>query len=120
MPSPAMGLHPESPSPNLLFSISPSGIIDLALAVPALALPVPWCAPISARPDRQKAKPAPHSPMKPLRLVSTPTRNRRLNEILGLVVMVSAGLLFLALASYTPTDPSADTVGGLVATPHPA
>ncbi len=53
--------------------------------------------------------------MKPLRLVSTPTRNRRLNEILGLVVMVCAGMLFLALASYTPTDPSADTVGGLTA-----
>src|ERR1700678_1639381 len=53
--------------------------------------------------------------MNPLRLVSTPTRNRRLNEILGLVVLVAAGLLFLALATYTPTDPSADTVGGLVA-----
>ncbi len=57
--------------------------------------------------------------MKPLRLVSTPTRNRRLNEILGLVVLVAAGLLLLALASYTPTDPSADTVGGLVAAAHP-
>jgi DNA segregation ATPase FtsK/SpoIIIE, S-DNA-T family len=50
--------------------------------------------------------------MKPLRLASTPTRNRRLNEILGLVVLVAAGLLFLALATYTPTDPSANTVGG--------
>jgi S-DNA-T family DNA segregation ATPase FtsK/SpoIIIE len=50
--------------------------------------------------------------MKPLRLVSTPTRNRRLNEIIGLVVMVCAGLLLLALASYTPSDPSPDTVGG--------
>jgi DNA segregation ATPase FtsK/SpoIIIE, S-DNA-T family len=49
--------------------------------------------------------------MKPLRLVSTPTRNRRLNEILGMVVLVSAGLLLLALASYTPTDPSFNTVG---------
>jgi S-DNA-T family DNA segregation ATPase FtsK/SpoIIIE len=49
--------------------------------------------------------------MKTLKLVSTPTRNRRLNEIIGLVVLVSAGLLFLALASYTPTDPSFDTVG---------
>ncbi len=48
--------------------------------------------------------------MKPLRLVSTPTRNRRLNEILGLVVLASATLLLLALATYTPTDPSADTV----------
>jgi S-DNA-T family DNA segregation ATPase FtsK/SpoIIIE len=51
--------------------------------------------------------------MKPLRLVSTPTRNRRLNEVLGLVVLFSAALLFLALATYTPTDPSADTIGGL-------
>ena len=50
--------------------------------------------------------------MKPLRLVSTPTRNRRLNEILGLVVLACAGLLLLALITYTPTDPSADTVGG--------
>ncbi|NYF88520.1 DNA translocase FtsK [Tunturiibacter empetritectus] len=52
--------------------------------------------------------------MKTLRLVSTPTRNRRLNEILGMVVLVSAGLLMLALASYTPTDPSFDTVGQYV------
>ncbi len=59
--------------------------------------------------------------MKPLRLVSTPTRNRRLNEILGLVVLVSAALLLLALATYTPTDPSADTVGGFAARlPRPA
>ncbi|MGA2897007.1 MAG: DNA translocase FtsK [Acidobacteriaceae bacterium] len=53
--------------------------------------------------------------MKPLRLVSTPTRNRRLNEVLGLVLLVSAALLFLALATYTPTDPSANTVGGFAA-----
>ena len=51
--------------------------------------------------------------MKPLRLVSTPTRNRRLNGILGLVLLVCAALLFLALATYTSTDPSANTVGGL-------
>jgi S-DNA-T family DNA segregation ATPase FtsK/SpoIIIE len=51
--------------------------------------------------------------MKTLRLVSSPTRNRRLNEILGLSVLVGAGLLLLALASYAPTDPSFDTVGGL-------
>ena len=53
--------------------------------------------------------------MKPLRLVSTPTRNRRLNEILGLAVLGCAVLLFLALATYAPNDPSADTVGGPVA-----
>ena len=50
--------------------------------------------------------------MKPLRLITRPTQNRRLNEILGLMVLVSAGLLLLALASYTPTDPSFNTVGG--------
>jgi DNA segregation ATPase FtsK/SpoIIIE, S-DNA-T family len=50
--------------------------------------------------------------MKPLRLVSTPTRNRRLNEILGLVVMFCAALLLLALATYNASDLSADTVGG--------
>ena len=50
--------------------------------------------------------------MKTLRLVSAPTRNRRLNEILGLMVLVAAALLLLALASYTPTDPSFNTIGG--------
>jgi S-DNA-T family DNA segregation ATPase FtsK/SpoIIIE len=54
------------------------------------------------------------SPMKTLRLVSTPTRNRRLNEIIGMIVLVGAGLLLLALASYTPSDPSFDTVGSYV------
>ncbi len=50
--------------------------------------------------------------MKPLRLMATPTRNRRVNEVLGLIVLVAAGLLVLALLSYTPSDPSFDTVGG--------
>jgi DNA segregation ATPase FtsK/SpoIIIE, S-DNA-T family len=52
--------------------------------------------------------------MKTIRLVSTPTRNRRLNEIIGMVVLVGAGLLLLALASYTPSDPSLNTVGAYV------
>jgi S-DNA-T family DNA segregation ATPase FtsK/SpoIIIE len=52
--------------------------------------------------------------MKTLRLVSTPTRNRRLNEIFGLSLLVAAGLLLLALVSYTPTDRSFNTVGGYV------
>jgi DNA segregation ATPase FtsK/SpoIIIE, S-DNA-T family len=51
--------------------------------------------------------------MKPLKLVTTPTRNRRLNELIGLLVLVSAILLLLALISYRPTDPSFNTVGGL-------
>jgi DNA segregation ATPase FtsK/SpoIIIE, S-DNA-T family len=52
--------------------------------------------------------------MKSIRLVSTPTRNRRLNEIIGMVVLVAAALLLLALASYTPTDPSFNTAGRYV------
>ncbi len=49
--------------------------------------------------------------MKPLKLALTPTRNRRLNEVTGMVLLVTASLLFLALASYHPTDPSFNTVG---------
>jgi S-DNA-T family DNA segregation ATPase FtsK/SpoIIIE len=52
--------------------------------------------------------------LKTLRFVTAPTRNRRLNEIIGLVVLVAAGLLLLALVSYTPSDPSFNTVGGYV------
>jgi S-DNA-T family DNA segregation ATPase FtsK/SpoIIIE len=52
------------------------------------------------------------SPMKPLVLALTPTRNRRTNEVIGMVLLVAASLLFLALASYHPTDPSLSTVGG--------
>ncbi len=50
--------------------------------------------------------------MKPQRLVYSPTRSRRLNEMLGLIALVIAGLLLLALVSYTPSDPSFNTVGG--------
>jgi S-DNA-T family DNA segregation ATPase FtsK/SpoIIIE len=57
--------------------------------------------------------------MKPQRLTYSPTRSRRLNEMLGLVVLVAAGLLLLSLLTYTPTDPSFDSVGG-TAGPHPA
>src|ERR1700760_746218 len=49
--------------------------------------------------------------MKPLNLALTPTRNRRLNEVTGMMLLVAASLLFLALASYGPTDPSFNTVG---------
>jgi S-DNA-T family DNA segregation ATPase FtsK/SpoIIIE len=51
--------------------------------------------------------------MKPLKLALTPTRNRRLNEVTGMVLLVAASLLFLALASYRPTDPSFNTVGAI-------
>ncbi len=50
--------------------------------------------------------------MKPIAVALTPTRNRRLNEVTGMVLLVAASLLFLALASYHPTDPSLNTVGG--------
>ena len=49
--------------------------------------------------------------MKPVRLVLTPTRNRRLNELVGLLVLASATLLLLSLVSYRPSDPSLDTLG---------
>jgi S-DNA-T family DNA segregation ATPase FtsK/SpoIIIE len=53
--------------------------------------------------------------MKPLRIVLTPTRNRRLNELIGFLVLVAAVLLTLALVSYHPSDPSFDTVRGAAA-----
>jgi S-DNA-T family DNA segregation ATPase FtsK/SpoIIIE len=49
--------------------------------------------------------------MKPVRLVLTPTRHRRLNELVGLLVLAFAVLLFLSLVSYHPTDPSLNTDG---------
>lgn len=58
--------------------------------------------------------------MKPLKLVTTPTRNRRLNELIGLMVLTAAILLFLSLISYRPTDPSFNTVGGFGAGARPA
>jgi S-DNA-T family DNA segregation ATPase FtsK/SpoIIIE len=38
--------------------------------------------------------------------IFNPTSNRRLNELVGFLLCVSALLLFLALASYSPLDPS--------------
>ncbi len=46
----------------------------------------------------------------------TPTNNRRLNELVGFLLLVSALLLFLALGSYSPLDPSFNTA----ATPLPS
>ena len=57
--------------------------------------------------------------MMPQRLVYSPTRNRRLNEMLGLVVLTTGALMLLALVSYTPADPSFNTVGGGLG-PRPA
>src|SRR5258706_3933931 len=44
--------------------------------------------------------------MKVIAHIFNPTNNRRLNELLGFLLCVSALLLFLALASYSPLDPS--------------
>jgi S-DNA-T family DNA segregation ATPase FtsK/SpoIIIE len=38
--------------------------------------------------------------------IFAPTNNRRLNELIGFLLCVSGLLLFLALASYSPLDPS--------------
>ncbi len=47
-------------------------------------------------------------PKRPMKFsqIFAPTNNRRLNELIGFVLCVSALLLFLALASYSPLDPS--------------
>src|SRR5580693_7619775 len=45
--------------------------------------------------------------------IFTPTRNRRLNELVGFLLCVSALLLFLALASYSPLDPSLNSASVL-------
>ncbi len=44
--------------------------------------------------------------MKYLSQIFAPTSNRRLNELIGFLLCVSGLLLFLALASYSPLDPS--------------
>ena len=52
-------------------------------------------------------------PMKYLSQIYTPTGNRRLNELIGLLLCVSALLLFLALASYSALDPSLNSASVL-------
>jgi DNA segregation ATPase FtsK/SpoIIIE, S-DNA-T family len=49
----------------------------------------------------------------------TPTSNRRLNELVGFLALVSATLLVLALISYSPLDPSWNTAATPPAS-HPA
>ena len=51
--------------------------------------------------------------MKVVDRVFNPTNNRRLNELLGFLLCVSALLLFLALASYSPLDPSLNSASVL-------
>jgi S-DNA-T family DNA segregation ATPase FtsK/SpoIIIE len=58
--------------------------------------------------------------MKYFNLVFTPTKIRRLNELIGFVLFVFAGLLFLALISYSPLDASMNTAAPdpSIAAPH--
>ena len=48
--------------------------------------------------------------------IFAPTSNRRLNELIGFLLCVSALLLFLALASYSPLDPSLNSASVLTST----
>src|SRR5271170_2071004 len=48
--------------------------------------------------------------------IFVPTGNRRLNELVGFLMCVSALLLFLALASYSPLDPSLNSASVLTGT----
>jgi S-DNA-T family DNA segregation ATPase FtsK/SpoIIIE len=54
--------------------------------------------------------------MRFLASIFAPTGNRRLNELIGFLLCVSALLLFLALASYSPLDPSLDSASVLTGT----
>ena len=52
-------------------------------------------------------------PMTFLSKIFLPTRSRRLNELIGFLLCISALLLFLALASYSPLDPSLNSASVL-------
>jgi len=52
-------------------------------------------------------------PMAFLSRIFEPTRNRRINELVGFLLCVCALLLFLALASYSPLDPSLNSASVL-------
>ncbi len=51
--------------------------------------------------------------MKFVSKIFAPTNNRRLNELVGFLLCVAAGLLFLALVSYSPIDPSLNSASSL-------
>ena len=52
---------------------------------------------------------SPYAKMNVIARTFAPTANRRLNELIGFLVFVSAVLLVLALVSYSPLDPSLNT-----------
>src|SRR5580698_11285816 len=54
--------------------------------------------------------------MRFLESIFVPTGNRRLNELIGFLLCISALLLFLALASYSPLDPSLNSASVLTGT----
>jgi DNA segregation ATPase FtsK/SpoIIIE, S-DNA-T family len=56
--------------------------------------------------------------MKFVSRVFTPTKNRRLNELAGFLLFACSAILFLALVSYSPRDPSLNTATSLAT--HPA
>jgi S-DNA-T family DNA segregation ATPase FtsK/SpoIIIE len=49
--------------------------------------------------------------MNAMHRVFSPTRNHRLNELVGLLLLACGLLLILSLVSYTPLDPSLNTAG---------
>src|SRR5215467_10836955 len=51
--------------------------------------------------------------MKYVSQIFAPTNNRRLNELVGFLLCISALLLFLALVSYSPLDPSLNSASVL-------
>jgi S-DNA-T family DNA segregation ATPase FtsK/SpoIIIE len=51
--------------------------------------------------------------MKPIRLTSTPTRNRPLNLLLGTTLLLAGALLLLSLATYHASDPSLNSSTGV-------
>jgi S-DNA-T family DNA segregation ATPase FtsK/SpoIIIE len=55
--------------------------------------------------------------MKPIPIALSPTRNRALNVFLGILLALVSLLIFLALATYHPADPSLNTSTGLTG-PH--
>jgi S-DNA-T family DNA segregation ATPase FtsK/SpoIIIE len=55
-------------------------------------------------------------PMKSVSRIFSPTNNRRLNELVGFLLCVSALLLFLSLVSYSPLDPSFNSASVLTGT----
>ena len=53
--------------------------------------------------------------MKSIRIALSPTGSRHLNLFLGLVLLLVSALLFFALATYTPADPSLNSATSLPA-----